>query len=247
MRAWSLPATIVFVMIAACDPGIPGQVSTQYDDGKQLVLVASYSLNAQSIGIQAWADIPVGTSGTFDMTGPLHMHCDGTFQPVPSEYNDPGNRPTLDVGDSQNGAQFHAPSGHYTAVATIPSKSVHVSKSFDAGVSYRDPITGVWDLPMRCVRVADNRQELTDLTLQYTRAVQIEVGKLTGSPFGERLVNLADAAYTAVRADDRAAALDALMQIRSGVEPTTFRNPDFDIYRVANVAIALLTQPVPSD
>src|SRR5260370_26132897 len=80
-RRFFLAASLCSLLVA-CDPnaGKIDQASVTFDGSKQLILVARYTANAQSNGIGAFADVPVGTTGTLEMTGPLHMHCDGTFQ-----------------------------------------------------------------------------------------------------------------------------------------------------------------------
>jgi hypothetical protein len=235
--------------VAACNDPLDasaGQVSTTFDGNKQLVLEADFSSKAQAIGIVAWADVDTGTTATIEMTGPFHMHCDGTFQPVPAAFSNPGNRPVLDVGEGHVGAQFHAPAGQYNVVVSIPSKKVRLARSFRAGVSYADPITGVWDLPMNCVPVADTQQQLSDLTAQHVHAVEVWVGRMDASALKTQLIALANKAHEAVIAGDKPTAIQAMTTIRETVQPMTSQNPWYAIFRDCNVALALLTQPKPA-
>ena len=248
-RRFFLAASLCSLLVA-CDPnaGKIDQASVTFDGNKQLILVAQYTPNAQSDGIGAYADVPVGTTGTLEMTGPMHMHCDGTFQAQDAggmpDFT--GNRPGLDLGGGARGISFTAPLGEYTVVVSVPSKTVQVEKTFSAGVSYDDPITGVWDLPMGCVQVADTRQQLEDLTARHLQAVEIWVDRADASPLKEKLLPLATEAYAALLAGDKPTAIQTLTAIRDTVQPSIAQGPWYDIYRDSRVALALLTQPVPA-
>jgi hypothetical protein len=237
-------------LLVACDPnaGKIDPASVTFDGNKQLIVYAHYTPNAQSNGIGAFADVPVGTTGTLEMTGPLHMHCDGTFQAQTGggmpDFT--GNRPGLDLGDGARGSSFAAPAGDYTVVVSIPSKTVQVDKTFSAGISSIDPITGVWDLPMGCVQVAATRQQLEDLTARHVQAVETWVVRADASPLKGKLLPLAIEAYAALRAGDKPTAIQTLTAIRDTVQPSMTQGPWYDIYRDSRVALALLTQPVPT-
>ena len=244
-----LQAAIICLVLAACEnpaDAYPGQVTQSFDGGKQLVLVAGYSMKAMSTGIQAWADVSVGTTGTIEMTGPLHVRCEGSFQPVPSEFNDPGHRPTLDVGEGHIGAQFHAPAGSYAATVAIPAQKVSLKKSFTSGESAKDPNTGVWDLPSGCVPVADTRQQLSDLVSLNVDAIDYWVGRMDATPLKSELLALAAKARDAISGGDASGAIDALTRIRSSVSATSGTTSEYRTYCEANASIALLTQPVPA-
>jgi hypothetical protein len=247
-RRFLLVASLCSLLVA-CDPnaGKINQASVTFDGNKQLILVAQYTPNALSDGIGAYADVPVGTAGMLEMTGPMHMHCDGTFQTrSPAMPDFTGNRPGLDLGDGGDGISFAAPPGEYTVVVSIPSKTVQVEKTFSAGVSYDDPITGVWDLPMGCVQVAETRQQLEDLTARHVWAVEIWVNRADASPLKEKLLPLATKAWVALQAGDKPTAIQALTAIRDTVQPSFAQGPSYDIYRDSRVALALLTQAVPA-
>jgi hypothetical protein len=211
-------------LLVACDPngGKVDEASVTFDGNKQLILVAQYTPNAQSDGIGAYADVPVGTTGTLEMTGPMHMHCDGTFQAQDAggmpDFT--GNRPGLDLGDGARGSSFAAPLGEYTVVVSIPSKTVQVEKTFSAGVSYSDPITGVWDLPMGCVQVADTRQQLEDLTTRRVHAVGIWVDRADASPLKGELLPLVTKAYASLLVGDKPTAIQTMTAIRDTVQPS---------------------------
>jgi hypothetical protein len=223
----------------------PGQIATTFDGNKKLVLVADYGANAAAVGILAWADVDDGTVGILEMTGPLHMRCQGMFRPHDSRYQDPYNLPHLEFGN-ESGANFHAPRGHYTAVVTIPSKKASIQKSFDVGYSASNPITGTYDVPLNCVPVADSAQQLSSLISEHVTAVQIWVTRMADSPIKSQLLPLASEGIRAVESGDRATALHAMAQITDIVRPLASQNPYYDILRDALASIALLNQPAPA-
>jgi hypothetical protein len=234
--------------LAACAPsgsGTTNQISTTFDGNKKLVLAAVYTANAQSNGISVWADVPAGTLGTVETTGPLHMRCEGKFVPQNDNLANPENLPILDLG-SGGGIAFAAPIGHYVAVATIPSMGARIQKSFDAGSSYADPITGVYDLSLGCVPVADSAQQLQTLLPQHVMAVQTWVTQVNDPASRSQLLPLAVEASQAVQSGDTTRALQALTRIKVIVEPLATQNPYYDILRDTLASIALLTQPRPA-
>jgi hypothetical protein len=237
-------------LLFACGPNAEklDHTSVTFDGNKQLILAAQYIPTAQSNSIGAYADVPIGTAGTLEMTGPMHMHCDGTFQAqTPGGMPDfTGNRPALDLGNGARGISFLAPPGVYTVVVSIPSKNVEVKTTFRAGSSYIDPITNVWNLPVACVQVADTRQQLDDLTARRVNAVKILVDGADVSPLKEKLLPLASNAYASMLAGDKSTATQTMTAIRDLVQPSIAQNPWYDIYRDSRVALALLTQPVPA-
>jgi hypothetical protein len=247
-RRFCLAASLCSLLVA-CDPNAVkiDQASVTFDGNKQLILVAQYTPNAQSNSIGAFADVPVGTTGTLEMTGPMHMHCDGTFkaQTAGAMPDFTGNRPGLDLGNGARGVSFAAPQGKYTVVVFIPSKTVQAKKTFSAGTSYIDPITNVWDLPMGCVQVADTRQQLEDLTTRRVQAVEVSVLRADASPLKGKLLPLATKAYASLLAGDKPAAIQTMTAIRDTVQPSFGENPWYEIYLDSRVALALLTQPVP--
>jgi len=239
-------AASLCVLLVACDLNTD-QASVTFDGNKQLILVAQYTPTAQSSSIGAFADVPVGTTGTLEMTGPMHMHCDGTFQAQTAGgmQDFTGNRPGLDLGNGARGVTFAAPQGTYTVVVSIPSKAVQVKKTFTAGSSYIDPVTNVWDLSMGCVQVADTRQQLEDLTTRRVQAVEILVDRADASPLKGKLLPLATKAYASFLEGDKPTAIQTMTAIRDTVQPYIAHNPWYEIYSDARVALALLTQPVP--
>ena len=235
------------LLLSACDPSAgshPGQVITTFDGNKELVLVAEYGSNAAAIGISAWADVPGGTSGILELTGPLHMRCQGQFRPPDPKYQDPYNLPHLDFGDGGLGAGLHAPLGHYTATVTIPSVNASIQKSFDTGYSSADAITGIYDLPPNCVPIADSAQQMSTLLAQYVMAVHTWVVRMDNLPLRSQLLELSSDATAAVETGDHPAALQALTQIVDLVQPLVSQNPYYEIRREAFGAIGLLNQPL---
>jgi hypothetical protein len=245
LRAFTIAMSVL--VAAACAPsgsGTPNQVSTTFDGNKKLVLAAAYTATAQSIGISVWADVPVGTSGIIETTGPFHLRCEGKFQSPSASAQSPDHLPYLDVGDG-GGASFGAPSGHYTVVATIPSVGARTQRSFDAGGSYPDPITGVYEVNIGCVPVADSFLQLHALLPQHVMAVRTWVTRVTDTTNKAKLLPLADEAGQAIQAGDTATAVKAMTQIEDIVRPLATQNPYYDILRDALASIALLTQPPP--
>jgi hypothetical protein len=121
-----------------------------------------------------------------------------------------------------------------------------VKKTFKAGTSYIDPITGVWDLSTGCVQVADTRQQLEDLTTRRVLAVKIWVDRADASPLKVKLLPLATKAYASLLAGDKTTAIQSMTAIRDTVQPSIAQNPWYDIYRDCRAALALLAQPVPA-
>ena len=248
-RGFFLVSALSFLLVA-CDPnaGKIDQASVTFDGNKQLILAAQYIPNAQSNSIGAYADVPIGTVGTLEMTGPMHMRCDGTFQAqaLGGMPDFTGNRPGLNLGNGARGISFAAPSGAYTVVVSIPPKNVQVKKTFTAGSSYIDPITNVWNLPVDCVQVADTRRQLDDLTAARVNAVKMLVDRADVSSLKEKLLPLAAKADASLLAGDKPTAIQAMTAIRDTVQPYVARNPWYEIYSDARVALALLTQPIPA-
>jgi len=152
--------------------------------------------------------------------------------------------PFLDVGDG-GAALFAAPAGHYTAVLTIPSFQATIQEGFDAGVSYADPTTGVYDLNIGCVPVADTREQMQSLLPRHVTAVKTWTLRVPDLTTRAQLLMLADQAARAVQEEDSAAAVTALTQIRDVVQPLSVQNPYYAILRDSLASIALLTQPTP--
>src|SRR5713101_5182596 len=226
-----LPAVLALAL-AACESG-PPQVTTTFDRNKQLILAAGYTPTAQSNGIGAWADVPVGTPAVLEVTGPLHFRCQGQFRAPDRSTMDRPDLPFLDVGDG--GA----------AVLTTPSFQATIQEGFDAGVSYVDAITGVYDLNIGCVPVADTSEQMQALLQRHVTAVKTWTLRVPDPTTRGQLVMLADQAARAVQDEDSAAAVTALIQIRDVVQPLSVRNPYYEILRDSLASIALLTQPTP--
>jgi hypothetical protein len=244
-RAWPIALVLALAACETSGSATSGQVSTTFDGNKKLVLAAGYTANAQSNGISVWADVPAGTLGMVETTGPLHMRCEGKFVAQNDNQANPDNLPVLDLGGGA-GIAFAAPIGHYVAVATLPSMGARIQKSFEAGSSYADPITGVYDLSLGCVPVADSVQQLDVLRQQHSMAVQAWITRITDKANNAQLQPLADREVQAVQSGDTAAALKLMTQIKGIVEPLATQNPYYDIFRDALASIALLTQAPPA-
>jgi hypothetical protein len=242
----ALPIALVLAL-AACETSgsaTSGQVSATFDGNKKLVLAATYTAGAQSNGISVWAEVPAGTLGMVETTGPLHMRCEGKFVPQNDNQANPDKLPVLDLGGG-GGIAFAAPIGHYVAVATIPSMGAKIQTSFEAGSSYADPITGVYDLSIGCVPVADSVQQLNALLQKHSMAVQTWITRITDTANKAQLQPLADRAAQSVQSGDTAAAVKLMTQIQDIVRPLATQDPYYDILRDALASIALLTQSPP--
>jgi hypothetical protein len=244
-----IPALVV-MFVVACEGSAssePGPVTVTFDGNKKLELFAGYTLGSASIAITALADVPAGTQGTIEMTGsPFHVMCAGQFQRPDPGFQDPDNLSYLDVGAGHAGAFFGAPPGNYTAIARISSNGALVKKSFTAGQSFPDGQTGVFNLPLGCVPVADTKEQLAALLPKYVSAVETMVAKVDVSTVKSELSDLAARARNAVAAGDNSTAISALGRIRDIVAPFQARNPYYDILLNARAALALLTQTPPS-
>ena len=221
--------------------------STTFDGNKKLVLFAAYSINARAITIQGFADVPAGTVGELEMAGPLHMRCEGKFQPMDPAHTSPDNLPSLDVGDGNGGASIHSPSGSFIAIITIPSQKATLKKSFTAGYSSADPINNTYELPLGCVPVADTIEQLDAMIPNYVSAVQYWVNRIEPSTTRSEVLPLAKGASTDISAGNYTAAFAKLALIRDRVEPLKNQGPYYQIWRDANEAMALLSQPTPSN
>jgi hypothetical protein len=234
--------------MAAClevGSGPSNEVTQTFDGNKQLVLAAGYTPNAQSNGVGAWADVPVGTPAILEITGPLHIHCVATFRAHTPYTMGHDGLAELDVGDG-GGALFTAPAGPYTAILTIPSVSVTISKSFHAGYSYADPLTGAYNLNIGCVPVADTVEQLKSLVPQRVMAVGLRVNQMDSSTIKSTLDALAQRANHEVQVGNSDTALKAMNQIKEIVQPLAGQNPYYAILRDTLASIALLSQPPPA-
>lgn len=98
----------------------------------------------QAVG---WAQVPDGTPGELDVTGPVSWRCPGTFRSSPpaegptiAHPTSGGNRAVFFAGSdrsSDNGPLLAGSSGTYTFTLTVPSPSGSVSVSIQADDSSR--------------------------------------------------------------------------------------------------------------
>ena len=243
--ARALALASLALILAACDTPDSRLTSTTFDGNKKLVLFAAYSTNAGAITIQGFADVPAGTVGELEMTGPFHMRCEGRFQPMDPNHTSPDNLPSLDVGDGSVGVNLHAPGGSYTAIVTLPAQNATLRKSFKAGSSPPDARTGTYELPLGCAPIADTIPQLNAMVPLYVAAVRYWVNLMEPSDVRSQVVPLAVQANDDVSAGNYAAALDKLVSIRDLVGPLPDQGPYFQIRRDVHAAIALLSQPPP--
>src|SRR5450756_589247 len=197
-----------------------------------------------AIGIRAWAEVDADVPGTVELTGPWHLHCAGLSRRRPATYIRRPSQPSTSEKDGRPRPASTALPGNTRLRSRYLPKNVSISKSFAAGNSSTNAFTDTYDPPGSCTVVADTRQQLDDLTLQHVRAVAIWVGRMEASPLRTQLTQLADRAYAAASANDRATALNAMTQIKDLADP--LKDQDYDLYGDVRIALALLTQPVPA-
>jgi hypothetical protein len=238
-------ATAACASLGGCGPAAADQVSTTFDGNKQFVVQAGYEFNTEGTYVFAWADEPNGTKATIEVNGPLHVHCDGTFQAYTPEQAPLDPRPFLDVGGS-NGVQFDAPPGSYSATVSIPSAGVQLKRSFQGGGGGPDYDTKAWGLPTGCLPIADTRQQLVDYISLYVHAADFYIGYLPDPGIKSRLQPQAAAAGRALAAGDSATVLQAMTTIRDTLLPVMTISYNYDAYRFAEYSVALLTQAVPA-
>ena len=240
--------TSIAIAMIAC--GLPdSRVSTTtFDGGKKLELFAAYSTNAASVTIQAFADVADGTPGTLEMTGPFHMRCQGQFHPPDPGFANPDDLPALDIGERHDGTGgIQPPQGSYTAIVTIPSKNARISKGFFADGPPIDTFTGVVEMPVDCVPVADTIHQMNVMLPAYVMALEVWVNRMDQSAGKTRMLALAVQAGEAVGSGDHSTALSALTQISEidqAVNSESMAHSGF-ILRLTLDSIALLNQPVP--
>jgi hypothetical protein len=244
MRRVFLAATAC-ASLGGCGPAAVDEVSTTFDGNKLFVVRAGYGVNTQGTYVFASADEPNGTKATIEVKGPLHVHCDGTFQAYAPGQAPLDPRPFLDVGGS-NGVQFHAPPGSYSATVSIPSAGVQLKKSFQGDGGGPDYNTKAWGLPTGCLPIADTRQQLVDYISMYVHAANFYIGYLPDPGIKSRLKPQASAAERALAAGDSATVLQAMTTIRDTLLPVMTITYNYDAYRFAEYSVALLTQPVPA-
>jgi hypothetical protein len=231
--------------VGGCGPAATDQVSTTFDGNKQLVVEAGFSGSTRDTYVFAWADEPVGTSATIEVNGPLHVHCDGTFEDPPPGTDQP--RPFLDVGEGTLGLQYHVPAGSYSVTVSIPSAGVQLKRNFGAAAGAPDYPTNAYDLPLGCVPIADTRQQLVDYISLYVHAADFYVVHIQNPWITPRLLQQAAAADAALSAGDTVTVLQAMTIIRDALQ-RVLMGPAYihSAYVFAVESIALLTQAVPA-
>lgn len=93
------------------------------------------------MGITAagYADVPDGTQGELQVSGPLSWTCPRKFVNHTREFPYPYmNLPWFKVGDSKS-FQFYGPPGRYTLTLVIPLLRGTVSGTVSGGGSRQDP------------------------------------------------------------------------------------------------------------
>ena len=130
---------------------------------------------------------------------------------------------------------------------TIPSKKAHITKTFSASGPSPDTFSGLIDMPVGCVPVADTLHQIRVMLPAYVMAVKAWVNRMDQSTARSRLLELATHANDAVSSGDRSTALSVLTQISEidqAVNSESLTHSGF-ILRYTLDSIALLTQPVP--
>lgn len=136
-RRWLCLAVVVAsgLVTAGCLTADQGLVSSTLSNGHDLYLQA-YSIPCCGVlAVGANANVPSGTAGTLDVTGPVSWQCTGVFDSHPP-LGDP-ETPWADLPDftvSVNGAgwsnlDFYGPGGKYQIRLTLAAPSGSISES----------------------------------------------------------------------------------------------------------------------
>jgi hypothetical protein len=140
-----LQFAVLAVLILFFSPHSDTISHVQFGHNQSLYLDAGY---ADSVGFTAagYADVPDGTEGQLQLTGPVSWTCPGKFVShgviSPDAYM---NLPWFKVGDT-NSFQFYGPRGRYTLTLTIPSLHATVSSTVSGG-GYGKDAQGNWRPP----------------------------------------------------------------------------------------------------
>ena len=220
---------------------------------KQLALDAGFSALAVAMGAHVWADVPLGTEGTIEITGPIHLHCPGIFMahPKTAAFDPlPQGIPELFVGISE-GISLRGPEGDYAFVATVAGYEPTARRAFRALHMTTDPISGLYAKPDGCLPVADTASEQLALIATNMSGLQRLVGALPDlSPSKAELIAEWARASRAIDAHDYKSAASALRSLITTVEANSTTDQSLvdaaGMRRAATDAVTLLEQPAPS-
>lgn len=137
-----LQLAVLYVLLVFFSPHSDTISHVQFGRNQSLYLEAGY---ADSAGITAagYADVPDGTEGQLQLTGPVSWTCPGKFFSHSVNYPDAYmNLPWFKVGNT-NSFQFYGPRGRYTLSLTIPSLHATVSSTVSGG-GYGKDAQGNW-------------------------------------------------------------------------------------------------------
>lgn len=140
-----LQLAVLSVLLLFFSPHSDTISHVQFGHNQSLYLDAGYG---DSVGIHAagYADVPDGTEGQLQLTGPVSWTCPGKFVShgviSPDAYM---NLPWFKVGDTET-FQFYGPRGRYTLSLTIPSLHATVSSTVSGGGLGKDA-QGNWFPP----------------------------------------------------------------------------------------------------
>ena len=140
-----LQLAVLAVLLLFFSPHADTISHVQFGHNQSLYLDAGYG---DSVGIHAtgYADVPDGTEGQLQLTGPVSWTCPGKFVShgviSPDAYM---NLPWFKVGDTET-VQFFGPRGRYTLTLSIPSLHATVSSTLSGGGLGKDA-QGNWTPP----------------------------------------------------------------------------------------------------
>ena len=140
-----LQLAVLAVLLLFFSPHADTISHVQFGHNQSLYLDAGYG---DSVGIHAtgYADVPDGTVGQLQLTGPVSWTCPGKFVShgviSPDAYM---NLPWFKVADTET-VQFFGPRGRYTLTLSIPSLHATVSSTLSGGGLGKDA-QGNWTPP----------------------------------------------------------------------------------------------------
>jgi hypothetical protein len=172
-------ATVVAVItlaavLSGCGPLDKGHWANGHISGsKTFALDLVYGGNSSELAVGVYADVPDGTEGVVEVTGPRHWRCNGQFRkPQPNRGLlpwDKENLPGLVLGSSTDPAiNVSVPSGSYTVTARIPSMNAEVKESatLDQGHGSNLQVVVIPHDP-DCLLIADTRAQQKAFVTQY--------------------------------------------------------------------------------
>lgn len=219
-------ALVIAIAVGGCGPADrfrQNMVAGSFDGGKLIALNWFTGTNTTSgpIEIDAYADVPIETPGTIDISGPQHWRCAGTFSAAlqdsaggwPFESDQDSMRrkvfslPKLITG-------FDGPPGIYRVSIELPSLATSFSHTwgFLGPTAPRGPLQ-LYENGLKCAQIIDSALLQGSLSDQYLERLQTimdqarvdGVNHISPSPIRAQLQGLLDDARRAKLSGDAVA------------------------------------------